>query len=149
MTDEERLLRRALWIRVFAARGRETTDEQIEMLVEENGELIRLTDSLGYDAEGSYSPDGQWIVFTSLRDAYNRELSDAEAAQLEKDPSYFGEIYLMRADGSDQHRLTNTPGYDGGPFFTPDGNHIVWRRFDESGSGLHRLLKHVAIRHSL
>jgi hypothetical protein len=25
------------------------------------------------------------------------------------------------------------PGYDGGPFFTHDGSHIVWRRFDEMG----------------
>jgi Tol biopolymer transport system component len=24
-------------------------------------------------------------------------------------------------------------GYDGGPFFTPDGKRIIWRRFDESG----------------
>jgi Tol biopolymer transport system component len=29
--------------------------------------------------------------------------------------------------------LTDSPGYDGGPFFTPDGARIVWRRFDESG----------------
>ena len=26
------------------------------------------------------------------------------------------------------------PGYDGGPFFSPDGKRIVWRRFDESGA---------------
>ena len=42
----------------------------------------------------------------------------------------------MRADGSGQKRLTNVPGYDGGPFFTHDGKRIVWRRFDEKG--LHR-----------
>ena len=39
----------------------------------------------------------------------------------------------MRADGSGQKRLTNVSGYDGGPFFTPDGKQIVWRRFDEQG----------------
>ena len=39
----------------------------------------------------------------------------------------------MRADGSGQKRLTNVPGYDGGPFFTHDGKRIVWRRFDEQG----------------
>ena len=33
----------------------------------------------------------------------------------------------------DQKRLTNVPGYDGGPFFTHDGSRIVWRRFDEQG----------------
>jgi Tol biopolymer transport system component len=93
----------------------------------------RLTDARGYDAEGSYSPDGQWIVYTSMRDAYNRTLSAAEKKQLDTDPSYFAEIYIMRADGSGQKRLTNTPGYDGGPFFTHDGARIVWRRFDTQG----------------
>jgi Tol biopolymer transport system component len=100
---------------------------------EKTGALKRLTNARGYDAEGSYSPDGQWIVFSSMRDAYNRPLDDAEKKQLETDPSYFGEIYIMRADGSDQRRLTNVPGYDGGPFFTQDGKHILWRRFDERG----------------
>jgi Tol biopolymer transport system component len=52
---------------------------------------------------------------------------------LEENPSYFAEIYIMRADGSGQKRLTQVPGYDGGPFFTPDGARIIWRRFDEQG----------------
>jgi len=95
--------------------------------------MKRLTDARGYDAEGSYSPDGQWLVFTSMRDAYNRTLSDAEKKKLAEDPSFFAEIYIMRADGSGQQRLTTVNGYDGGPFFTPDGKRIVWRRFDESG----------------
>src|SRR5690348_4959366 len=84
---------------------------------EKSGALKRLTDARGYDAEGSYSPDGQWIVFSSMRDAYNRPLNDAEKKQLETDPSYFAEIYIMKADGSGQRRLTNAVGYDGGPFF--------------------------------
>jgi Tol biopolymer transport system component len=110
-------------------------DPEMDIYVhhEATSELTRLTTSHGYDAEGSYSPDGQWIVFSSTRDAYSRPLSDAESRQLALDPSYFGEIYLMRADGSDQRRLTAVPGYDGGPFFTHDGARIVWRRFDERG----------------
>ena len=43
------------------------------------------------------------------------------------------EIYIMKSDGSELRRLTNTPGYDGGPFFSPDGNKICWRRFSEKG----------------
>ncbi|MGE3704343.1 MAG: hypothetical protein AB7I13_03660 [Vicinamibacterales bacterium] len=93
----------------------------------------RLTTARGYDAEASYSPDGQWIVFSSMRDVYDRPLSATETRQLETDPSYFADIYIMKADGSDQRPLTRTPGYDGGPFFTHDGARIVWRQFDERG----------------
>ena len=97
--------------------------------------LTQLTDAPGYDAEASYSPDGKLIVFCSLRDAYPKnQLSPKELKQLEVDPAYFGEIYIMNADGSNQIRLTDSPGYDGGPFFTPDGQHIVWRHFTADGS---------------
>ena len=96
--------------------------------------IERLTDAPGYDAEGAYSPDGSQIVFGSIRDAYPAEkLSKEDKKRLEVDPSYFAEIYIMNADGSDERRLTDWPGYDGGPFFTPDGQRIVWRHFDESG----------------
>ena len=100
---------------------------------EKTGTYRRLTNARGYDAEASYSPDGRWIAFSSMRDAYERVLTPAEKKQLEIDPSYFGEIYIMRADGLGQKRLTMTAGYDGGPFFSPDGSRIVWRRFDEQG----------------
>jgi Tol biopolymer transport system component len=100
---------------------------------ESTGALKRVTDARGYDAEAAYSPDGRWIVFSSTRDAYGRTPSDEERKVLEKDPSHFAEIYIMRADGTEQRRLTHVPGYDGGPFFTHDGERIVWRRFDGSG----------------
>jgi Tol biopolymer transport system component len=124
----------------FRASGKERRyawDYDVEMdlyaYTDGTGALTRLTNARGYDAEASYSPDGQWIAFSSMRDGYNRPLSAAEQKQLEVDPSYFGEIYIMRADGSEQRRLTNVNGYDGGPFFSPDGKRIVWRRFDEAG----------------
>jgi Tol biopolymer transport system component len=47
-------------------------------------------------------------VFTSVRDG---------------DP----EIYTLNADRTGVRRLTHEPGYDGGPFFSPDGR-IVYRR---------------------
>ncbi|HEV8303432.1 MAG TPA: hypothetical protein VGQ25_00610 [Gemmatimonadales bacterium] len=68
----------------------------------------RLTTNPGYDAEGTLSPDGSTIVFTSLRDG------DLD-------------IYTMRIDGTNLRRLTHTLGYDGGPFFSPDGKQIVYR----------------------
>jgi Tol biopolymer transport system component len=70
--------------------------------------LVRLTRSPGYDAEGTLSPDGRTIVFTSVRDG------DLD-------------IYTMRTDGSEVRRLTHEPGYDGGAFFSHDGRLIVYR----------------------
>jgi len=70
--------------------------------------LRRLTDAPGYDAEGSYSPDGRTIVFTSMRDG------DAD-------------IYLISADGTNVRQLTNAPGYDGGPFISPDNQWVIFR----------------------
>ncbi len=97
-------------------------------------QLVNLTKSPGYDAEGAFSPDGKKIVFCSLRGAFPPDqLAPEKRALYEKNPAWFGDIYTMSADGSDVRRLTDTPGYDGGPFFTPDGQRIVWRRFDESG----------------
>jgi hypothetical protein len=50
-----------------------------------------------------------------MRDAYSRPLTDREKKSLDQNPSYFAEIYIMRADGSGQKRLTSVAGYDGGP----------------------------------
>jgi len=107
---------------IFSARG-------------DGSNIHRLTAAPGYDAEGAYSPDGKQIVFCSLRDAYpTNRLSPADLKHLETDPAYFGEIYIMNADGSAQRRLTHEPGYDGGPFFSPDGTRIVWRHFETNGA---------------
>ena len=53
--------------------------------------LVRLTEADGYDAEGSYSPDGKQIVFTSFRDG------DAD-------------IYIMDADGKNARRIVARQG---------------------------------------
>ncbi len=112
-------------------------DEHMDIFVarRDGSNLRRLTSARGYDAEGAFSPDGSKIVFSSIRDAYSPEkLSAEDQKKLEVDPAYFAEIYIMNADGSDQRRLTTSPGYDGGPFFSPDGQRIIWRRFDKEGA---------------
>src|SRR6058998_3315344 len=68
----------------------------------------RITTNPGHNAEGTLSPDGKTIVFTSLRDG------DLD-------------IYTMDVSGGHLKRLTHTLGYDGGPFFAPDGKQIAYR----------------------
>ncbi len=81
----------------------------------DGSDLRRLTTTPGYDAEGTLSVDGRWIVFTSVRDG------DLE-------------IYKMHPDGSGVVRLTHTPGYDGGPYFSHDGRWICYRAYHPADS---------------
>ena len=83
----------------------------------DGSDLRRLTDTPGYDAEATLSTDGNWVVFTSVRDG------DLE-------------IYKMHPDGSGLARLTHEPGYDGGPFFSHDGKWICFRACHPADSAL-------------
>jgi len=74
-----------------------------------NGKITaQLTNSPGYDAEATVSPDGSKIVFTSTR-----------SGDLE--------LWTMDIDGKNQKQITSGLGYDGGAFFSPDGKKIVFR----------------------
>jgi Tol biopolymer transport system component len=72
-----------------------------------------LTAFDGMDRAPAWSPDGTKILF-----------SRADGA-----PYRFIEIYVMNADGSDQHRLT-TSGYSGGATWSPDGGQIAYQMSD-------------------
>ena len=96
--------------------------------------LVNLTHAAGYDAEGSYSPDGRTILFASNREAYARPLSKVEQGLLDDDAAYFMDLYVMDADGSNVKQLTFSPGYDGGPFYNAEGTKILWRRFNPDGN---------------
>lgn len=111
-------------------------DDQFSIFTSDlNGKNIkRLTTEKGYNAEGSYSPDGKYIAFASNRQAYSTKLNAEEQKLFDRDASYFMDIYIMDADGKNVRQLTNSPGYDGGPFFSSDGKKITWRRFNADGS---------------
>ncbi|MFN0141132.1 MAG: TolB family protein [Pyrinomonadaceae bacterium] len=71
--------------------------------------IKKLTNTPGYDAEATVSPNGKKMVFTSERDG------DLE-------------LYSMDTNGKNVRRLTNEVGYDGGAFYSPDSKMIVYRR---------------------
>jgi Tol biopolymer transport system component len=111
-------------------------DPQFELIEwnRETGQYKNLSHALGYDAEASYSPDGTLIAFSSNRAAYEKPLSEREKVLFENDPAVALDLYVMNSDGSNVRRVTDVFGYDGGPFFSPDGKRLCWRRFSEDGA---------------
>jgi len=90
----------------------------------------------------AWSPAGQQIAFTTLRDGNN-------------------EIYVMNADGSDPTRLTDNPADDFAPAWSPDGSRIAFvsdrdqspgvydlYTMNADGSGVTRLTADTAIDYS-
>jgi Tol biopolymer transport system component len=68
----------------------------------------QLTNTPGYDAEGTVSPKGDKMVFTSTR---NGDL----------------DLYVMDLKSKKVTQVTKEIGYDGGAFFSPDGKKLVFR----------------------
>ncbi|MDA1370405.1 MAG: hypothetical protein O2971_06545 [Proteobacteria bacterium] len=73
----------------------------------------RLTHSLGNDAHMGWSPDGEYIVFASTRMGYKDEITYTDA------PQPYGEIFVMRWDGSDVVQLTDNQWEEGTPAWQP------------------------------
>lgn len=72
----------------------------------------------GYDAEGSWSPDGRFILYTRLEPGSNN-----------------GDIWIYDSTDQSHLELVTADGYDGGPFFSPDGRSICYRS-DRRGDNL-------------
>ena len=65
-------------------------------------------DGKAYVAEGSVSPDGRFLLFCSL------ESGD-------------GDLYIRDLRTGKRTCIVSAPGYDGGPFFSPDAKRICYR----------------------
>ncbi len=74
-----------------------------------NGKIVKkLTNTKGYDAEATLSPNGKKMLFTSTR---NGDL----------------DLFTMNLKTKKVIQITNTLGYDGGAWFSADGKKIIWR----------------------
>lgn len=79
-------------------------------------------DGTAYVAEGAVSPDGRWLIYTDL--STNQ-----------------GDLRVLDLLNGGSTPVVVASGYDGGPFFAPDGKRIVYRS-DRAGTNL--LQVHVA-----
>ena len=90
------------------------------------GDLLQLTDELGYDGGAFFSPDGSQVVWRASRptgaeaDEY-RQLLAQDAVQ----PGAL-DLYVADADGQNKRRVTTLPGANWAPFFHPSGRKVLF-----------------------
>lgn len=76
-------------------------------------DVSQLTHTKGNDAHLAWSPDGERIAFTSSRMGFKDEVFYTYAAQP------YGEIFVMKYDGTQVEQLTDNQWEDGGPAWQP------------------------------
>jgi Tol biopolymer transport system component len=70
---------------------------------------------------------------TNVKDGYPMLSPDRTHVLFESDRTGDWEIYTMKPDGKDLVRLTNSPGSDVGPIWSPDGKSIVFASERDAG----------------
>jgi TolB protein len=88
-------------------------DYEIYTIKPDGTEVRRLTRSKGNDAHMAWSPDGAHILFASTRMGFKDEATYTDA------PQPYGEIFVMRADGTDVQQLTDNQWEEGTPAWQP------------------------------
>jgi Tol biopolymer transport system component len=109
---------------------------QICIRDEESGEAIQVTDDLDFGECGAFawSPDGEQIVFNA-------------GVGPDADGGYDHKLYVVNADGSGLHRITEGDENDLDPSWSPDGEWIAFnhgcglRIVHPDGSGARDLLE--------
>ena len=88
--------------------------------------MKRLTNTPGYDGGAFFSPDGKHIVYRAWHPT-DTALTNYQALLKQRlvRPNRM-ELWIMNADGSDQHQITQLGGANFGPFYTPDGARIIF-----------------------
>jgi Tol biopolymer transport system component len=94
--------------------NREDKDYEIYLIRPDGTGLKRLTHLPGNDGHSTWSPDGEWIAFSSGRAGFKDE-----TALHPHNPQSYGEITVMRADGSQITALTDNPWEDATPRWAP------------------------------
>jgi Tol biopolymer transport system component len=96
-------------------------DYEIYTIKPDGTSVKRLTFTRGNDAHMAWSPDGEHIAFASSRMGFKDEITYTDA------PQPYGELFVMRHDGSDVQQLTDNQWEDGAPAWQPAARRITQR----------------------
>lgn len=126
LTDNEERLSKPVWSPSGESMAYIVTDDQfnldIYVMKADGSNQTRLTTDRWVDTEPTWDPTGGRIAFSSDRDSY---LSIEDGMVYET--VYEFEIYVMGANGSGQTNLTNSPGWDTAPAWSPGGSQIAFQ----------------------
>src|SRR5215469_11252393 len=111
-----------------STRGSGTAD--IWLLNIAKGEYRNLTHHHSGNFRPSWSPDGQWIAFSSDRDAKPGAFPGSWE-QLQSTG-----IYIVHPDGTGLRRLTRVGGFAGSPVWSADSRRVLYYETDEVGAYL-------------
>ena len=81
--------------------------------------LARLTYTPGNDAHATVSPDGEWVAFATGQQGFKDESHDLVLGRLPPPFQAYGEIAVIRMDGSELRILTDNSVEDGAPVWVP------------------------------
>ena len=79
-------------------------------------DIRQLTHAVGNDAHSAWCAGGDWVVFSSSRMGFKDEMALYDSV-----PQPYGEIFAMRADGTDVRQLTDNKWEDSGAVCVPEG----------------------------
>ncbi len=96
------------------ASDREDHDWEIYTIHADGSGLRRVTRIPGNDAHPAWSPDGAWIAFATGRSGFRDEM-----ALHPHNPQSYGDIAVIKPDGSDLQVLTDNPWEDSTPRWAP------------------------------
>jgi len=85
-------------------------DFEIWLVRPDGSELHKLIGGGGRNNHPHFSPDDRWIVFTSQRAGFS-----AETVSLPRQPQPYGELFIIRIDGTRLTRLTHNGFEEGTP----------------------------------
>ena len=91
------------------------------------GATIQVTDTPEYDGAPSWSPDSNWLVYESYTTPNSGDTSDLNST----DAANNLDIFILQVDRDNPEtgesiRLTNHPGIDYAPAWSPTGRNIVF-----------------------